>query len=42
MVNTNHIMDVLGKILKVFKQKRPVLAAGASTIHWDNDPVHTR
>jgi hypothetical protein len=39
-VNTNYIMDVQGKFLKVFKQKRLVMAAR----DWwfrDNVPMHT-
>jgi hypothetical protein len=40
-VNTNYIMEALGKFLKVFRQKRPEMAARDWWFHWDNAPVHT-
>jgi hypothetical protein len=35
-VNANYIVDVLGKFLKVFKQKRPAIVAGMWRFHWNN------
>jgi histone-lysine N-methyltransferase SETMAR len=40
-VNANYIVEALGKFLKVFRQKRPEIAAGDWWFHWDNAPVHT-
>ncbi len=40
-VNANYIKDALSKFMKVFKQNRPVIAAGGWWFHWDNAPVHT-
>jgi hypothetical protein len=40
-VNANYIVDALGKFLKVFKQKRPVMVAGDLWFYLDNAPVHT-
>ena len=40
-VNANYILEVLGKFMKIFKQKRPITAAGEWFFHWDNAPVHT-
>jgi hypothetical protein len=37
-VNAKYIVDALGKFLKVFKQKRPEMAAGDWWFHWDNVP----
>jgi histone-lysine N-methyltransferase SETMAR len=34
-------VDDLGKFLKVFKQKRPEMAAGDWWFHWGKVPVHT-
>ncbi len=34
-------MEALGKFLKVFRQKRPEMAARDWWFHWDNAPVHT-
>jgi hypothetical protein len=41
MVNAKYIVDALGKYLKVFKQKRPEMAAGDWWFHWGKVPVHT-
>jgi histone-lysine N-methyltransferase SETMAR len=41
MVNVKYIVDALGRFLKVFKQKRPDMVAGAWWFHWDNAPVYT-
>jgi histone-lysine N-methyltransferase SETMAR len=40
-VTTNYIVEALGNFLKVFRQKRPEMAAGNWWFHWDNTPVHT-
>jgi histone-lysine N-methyltransferase SETMAR len=40
-VNANYIVEALGKFLKVFRQKRPEMAAGDWWFHWDNAAVHT-
>jgi histone-lysine N-methyltransferase SETMAR len=40
-VTASYIVEALGKFLKVFKQKRPEMAAGDWWFHWDNAPVHT-
>jgi histone-lysine N-methyltransferase SETMAR len=36
-----YIVEALGKFLKVFKQKRPEMAARNWWFYWDNAPVHT-
>jgi histone-lysine N-methyltransferase SETMAR len=40
-VTARYIVDALGKFLKIFKKKRPVMAATDWWLHWDNAPVHT-
>jgi hypothetical protein len=40
-VNANYIVEALGKFLKVFRQKRPEMAARDWWFHWDNAPVQT-
>ena len=40
-INSNYIIEVLRKFMKVFHQKRPKMAAGEWFLHWDNTPVHT-
>jgi histone-lysine N-methyltransferase SETMAR len=40
-VTASYIVEALGKFLKVFRQKRPEIAAGDWWFHWDNAPVHT-
>jgi hypothetical protein len=40
-VTASSIVEALGKFLKVFRQKRPEMAAGDWWFHWDNVPVHT-
>ncbi len=39
-VNGDYVIDVLGRFLKVFKQKRPEMAKKTWFLHWDNAPVH--
>ncbi len=34
-VNANYIVDALGKFLKVFKQKRPLIVAGDWWFSWE-------
>jgi histone-lysine N-methyltransferase SETMAR len=40
-VNANYIVEALGKFMKVFGKKRPIMAEGQWFFHWDNAPVHT-
>jgi hypothetical protein len=40
-VNTNYITRALCNFLKVYKDKRPELRAGAWFFHWDNAPLHS-
>jgi hypothetical protein len=40
-VNAKYIMVALDKFMKIFRRKRPVLAARDWTFHWDNASVHT-
>jgi histone-lysine N-methyltransferase SETMAR len=40
-VNAKYIMDARAKFLKVFKQKRPKMAAGDWWFHWDTVPIYT-
>lgn len=40
-VNANYIVEALGRFMKIFKEKRPITAAGDWFLHWDNAPVHT-
>jgi hypothetical protein len=35
-----YIMEALGKFMKIFRKKRPVMAARDWMFHWDNAPVH--
>ncbi len=41
LVNANYLVDVLGKFLQVFKQKRPAIVATMWRLHWNIAPVHT-
>ena len=40
-VNANYILEALGKSMKIFRQKRPVMSEQEWFFHWDNAPVHT-
>ena len=40
-VNGEYIIEVMKRFLKVFKRKRPEIAASPWLFHWDNAPVHT-
>ena len=40
-INSDYIIEVLRKFMKVFHRKRPEMAAGEWFLHWDNTPVHT-
>jgi hypothetical protein len=40
-VNASYIQTALTRFLKVFRQKRPIMAAQEWWLHWDNAPVHT-
>ncbi len=40
-VTASYIVEALGKFPKVFRQKRPEIAARDWWFHWDNEPVHT-
>ncbi len=40
-MTASYIVEALGNFLKVFRQKRPEMAAGDWWFHWDNTPVHT-
>jgi histone-lysine N-methyltransferase SETMAR len=40
-VNANYIVEALGKFMKVFRKKRPIMAEGQWFFHWDNALVHT-
>jgi hypothetical protein len=40
MMNARYIMEALGKFMKIFRKKRPVMAARDWMFHWDNAPVH--
>jgi histone-lysine N-methyltransferase SETMAR len=40
-VNAKYIMKALGNFMKIFKKKRPIMAAGDWFLHWDNALVHT-
>jgi hypothetical protein len=39
-VNGEYIIEVMKRFLKVFKRKRPEIAASPWLFHWDNAPVH--
>jgi len=41
LVNSNFIVDALGKFMKIFKKKLPQLAESEWCFDWDNAPVHT-
>ena len=41
MVNTNYIVEALGKFIQIFKQKRTITAAGEGFFLLNNAPVHT-
>jgi hypothetical protein len=41
MANVHYITEGLTKFLRVFKQKRPAMAAGDWWFHWDNPTMHT-
>jgi histone-lysine N-methyltransferase SETMAR len=40
-VNGEYIIEVMKRFLKVFKRKRPEIAASPWLFHWVNAPVHT-
>jgi histone-lysine N-methyltransferase SETMAR len=40
-INATYMVKVLGKFLKHFRKKRPVMADREWFFHWDNAPVHT-
>jgi hypothetical protein len=40
MMNARYIMEALGKFMKIFRKKRPVMTARDWMFHWDNAPVH--
>jgi hypothetical protein len=40
-VNTNHIVTVLGMLLRHLRKKRPDLIAQQWWFHWENAPAHT-
>jgi hypothetical protein len=40
-VNAKHIVEAMGRFLKVFKQKRPEMATGAWWFYWNNTSVYT-
>ena len=40
-VNAKYIVGALGRFLKIFRKKRPVMAQQEWFFHWDNAPVHT-
>jgi hypothetical protein len=40
-VNATYIVEALGNFMKIFKKKRPIMAAGEWFLHGDNAPVHT-
>jgi hypothetical protein len=40
-LNATYIKTALARFLKVFKEKRPIMAAQEWWLHWDNAPVHT-
>ncbi len=39
-MNGEYIIEVMKRFLKVFKRKRPEIAASPWLFHWDNAPVH--
>jgi len=39
-VNANNILESLGRFMKIFKQKRPVMFQQDWFFHRDNAPVH--
>jgi hypothetical protein len=41
MVNANYIAEVLGMFMKIFRKKRPQMAAIDWLFHWDKALVHT-
>jgi hypothetical protein len=41
MANAHYITEDLTSFLRVFKQKRPAMAAGDWWFHWDNPTMHT-
>jgi hypothetical protein len=40
-VNAKYIVEALGNFMKIFKKKKPIMAAGDWFLHWDNAQVHT-
>ena len=40
-INSDYLIEVLGKFLKTFKKKRGPKAAEDWFLHWDNSPLHT-
>jgi hypothetical protein len=40
-VNATYIRTALTRFLKVFRQKRPIMAEQEWWLHWDSAPVHT-
>ncbi len=40
-VNAKYIVEALGNFMKIFKKKRPIMAAGDRFHPWNNTPVHT-
>ena len=41
-INSDYLIEVLGKFLKVFRRKRTEKAGpGEWILHWDNSPLHT-
>jgi histone-lysine N-methyltransferase SETMAR len=41
IVNAKYIVEALSNFMKIFKKKRPIMAAADWFLHWDNAPVHT-
>ena len=40
-INSDYLIEVLGKFLKVFRRKRGPMDAAEWILHWDNSPLHT-